>query len=47
MNDYVSSFDFVALQKDLGRALANTRPSVGEGDLKQYEKFTEEFGQEG
>lgn len=33
--------------KDLGRALSNTRPSVGEGDLKQYEKFTEEFGQEG
>ncbi|XP_072013912.1 LOW QUALITY PROTEIN: vacuolar protein sorting-associated protein 4-like [Amphiura filiformis] len=33
--------------KDLQQALSKTRPSVGEGDIAQYEKFTNEFGQEG
>nr|ANM86141.1 vacuolar protein sorting-associated protein 4 [Stygiella incarcerata] len=32
---------------DFERALASARPSVGADDLKEYEKFTEEFGQEG
>jgi hypothetical protein len=30
---------------DFERALASSRPSVGAEDLKEYEKFTEEFGQ--
>jgi hypothetical protein len=28
-------------------ALATQKPTVGEGDLKLQQKFTEEFGQEG
>ncbi len=38
---------YLTLQKDLERALSKTRPSVGEGDIAQYEKFTNDFGQEG
>ena len=48
MYDFPSfSLLFFNLQKDLERALSNTRPSVGESDIGQYEKFTDEFGQEG
>lgn len=32
---------------DMLRALANCRPTVGEEDLKEFVKFTEQFGQEG
>ena len=28
-------------------ALVTQRPTVGEADLKQHKKFTEEYGQEG
>ena len=33
--------------KDFEAALAHTRPTVNESDLKQFDKFTEDFGQEG
>eukprot|EP00033_Pygsuia_biforma_P000352 GCRY01000425.1.p1 GENE.GCRY01000425.1~~GCRY01000425.1.p1 ORF type:complete len:434 (+),score=119.16 GCRY01000425.1:140-1441(+) len=33
--------------EDFRRAIRNTRPSVGEEDLKEVERFTAEFGQEG
>ena len=29
------------------RSLATTRPTVNQDDLKKYETFTEDFGQEG
>ena len=32
---------------DMCRSLATTRPTVNQDDLKKYEKFTEDFGQEG
>ncbi|XP_046843735.1 vacuolar protein sorting-associated protein 4A-like [Xenia sp. Carnegie-2017] len=32
---------------DMCRSLATTRPTVNSDDLKKYEKFTEDFGQEG
>lgn len=33
--------------KDVEMSLARTRPSVNKDDIKKYEKFTEDFGQEG
>lgn len=32
---------------DMLKALSNCRPTVGEDDLKEHEKFTADFGQEG
>jgi vacuolar protein-sorting-associated protein 4 len=33
--------------KDFEKAIKNSKPSVSKDDLKQYEKYTEEFGEEG
>lgn len=33
--------------RDFERALEHSRPTVSKEDLKVYEEFTEEFGQEG
>lgn len=36
-----------ALQSDMLRSLATTRPTVNAEDLLKVKKFTEDFGQEG
>lgn len=32
---------------DFLKAMKNSRPSVSQGDLEQYEQWTREFGQDG
>lgn len=51
-SDFCSRLSFRATfmmgsQKDLEQSLARTRPSVNLDDIKNYEKFTADFGQEG
>lgn len=33
--------------KDFEKSIKNSKSSVSKNDLKQYEKYTEEFGEEG
>lgn len=39
-------YDF-SFQADMLRSLATTRPTVNEQGVKKFEKFTQDFGQEG
>ena len=37
----------VCVQDDMLNAFRRTRPTVNEDDLKELQKFTDDFGQEG
>ena len=37
----------ILFQTDFARSLAKTKPTVNHEDLKNFEDFTKDFGQEG
>lgn len=47
MQDFENEVNVPLIMEDFNEALRNVKPSVGKGDLKNYELWMEEFGEQG